>query len=262
MAAAETWRHALAAWAIPEPILAAAPESPWTFPPALFEQRAVAAVTHWTPSNAVVAQAALPAGGSVLDVGCGAGAASLPLAGQAGQLIGVDSSPELLAAFADRAQATGVAVATIPGRWPDAATHTPVADVVVCHHVVYNVPDLAAFAVALTAHARRRVVVELTLRHPMSALNDLWLHFHGLERPVDPTADHAVAVLRDLGVQPQRQDWTVPADVFTPLDAVAWTRRRLCLPATRDAEIAAFLQDHPRPSYRALVTLWWAGSAA
>jgi hypothetical protein len=51
-------------------------------------------------------------------------------------------------------------------------------------------------------------------------------------------------------------------------DLVAWTRRRLCLPAERDAEIDAALAPRllerdgtvslpPRP----VVTLWWAGSA-
>ncbi|HCO03571.1 MAG TPA: SAM-dependent methyltransferase, partial [Actinobacteria bacterium] len=43
------------------------------------------------------------------DVGCGAGAASLPLAGRAGRLVGVDSSGPMLVAFLDRASAAGVA---------------------------------------------------------------------------------------------------------------------------------------------------------
>ena len=61
------------------------------------------------------------------------------------------------------------------GRWPDVAPQTPAADVAVCGHVAYNAPDLDAFVVALTAHARRRVVLELTDRHPLSWMNDLWL---------------------------------------------------------------------------------------
>ncbi len=43
MTAAERWAEALAGWAIPEPILAAAPESPWGFPSDLFARRADAA---------------------------------------------------------------------------------------------------------------------------------------------------------------------------------------------------------------------------
>src|SRR5207302_224166 len=80
-------------------------------------------------------------------------------------------------------------VTTIEGAWPDVADRAPGGDVVVCHHVVYNVPDLVSFAQRLTDHAWRWVVVELTAQHPMSVLNDLWQHFHGLTRPTTPTAD-------------------------------------------------------------------------
>jgi SAM-dependent methyltransferase len=261
---AEQWREALASWAIPPAILAAAPESPWSFPTSLFAGRADAAIGQHTPSTAA-ALAALPAGGVVLDVGCGAGAAALPLAPQAGTLIGVDSSPDLLAAFETRARATGRAVQTLEGRWPDIAPQTPLAEVVVCHHVAYNVPDLPAIVRALTDHARRRVVLELTARHPLYDFNDLWLQFHGIVRPTEPTADTAEAVLRDMGLAPERRDWVAPPlgqALMDPADLVALTRRRLCLPATRDTEIAAALAargatDHLPP--RDVVTLWWPG---
>jgi hypothetical protein len=189
----------------------------------------------------------------------------LPLAPQAGTLIGVDSSPELLAAFASRARATGRAVQILEGRWPDVAPQTPVADVVVCHHVVYNVPDLPPFLRALTAHARRRVVIELTYLHPASTLNDLWLRFHGLARPQEPTADTAEAVLRAMGLAPERHDWVAPLGgelLLDPTERVALTRRRLCLPATRDPEIAAALAERDaagRPLTRDVVTFWWPG---
>lgn len=265
---AEQWREALATWAIPAEILAAAPELPWGYPTALFAGRADAAIGQDTPST-VAARAALPAGGVVLDVGCGAGAASLPLAPQAGMLIGVDSSPELLAAFETRARATGRAVDTLEGRWPDVAPQTPPADVVVCHHVVYNVPDLPAFVRALTDHARRRVVLELTYHHPSSTLNDLWLRFHGLVRPQEPTADTAAAVMRALGLAPERRDWAAPISgeaLLDPAERVALTRRRLCLPASWDPEIAAALAARDaaraeRPPTRDVVTLWWPGGA-
>src|SRR2546426_789904 len=64
---------------------------------------------------------ALPEGGSILDVGCGAGAASLPLSSRAGELIGVDTSNEMLDAFRERAERGGVAVRTIAGHWPEVA---------------------------------------------------------------------------------------------------------------------------------------------
>jgi hypothetical protein len=57
------------------------------------------------------------------------------------------------------------------GRWPDVAPSTPNTDVVVCHHVVCNVGDLAPFLAALDDHAERRVAVELTEHHPQSELS-------------------------------------------------------------------------------------------
>src|SRR5215211_9413544 len=93
------WREQLDGWAIPEEILAAAPESPWAYPVGLFRSRARRAGSRpTTPSNREAARY-LPEGGSVLDVGAGAGAASLPLAGTAGRLVAVDESPEMLASF-------------------------------------------------------------------------------------------------------------------------------------------------------------------
>ena len=135
-----------------------------------------------------------------------------------------------------------------------------------------NVPVFLGLLKPL-APARRRVVLELTARHPLSDLNDLWLRFHGLVRPQEPGADDAVAVLRELGLAPERRDWTAAGsgvgDGFaTPDDLVAWTRRRLCLPVLRDPEIAATLAEQlgPDPATwqlppRRLVTLWWPGGA-
>src|SRR5579862_8868502 len=99
MNARERWTAELQDWAIPERILAAAPESPWRFPPALFRSRAEMAMgADPTPSD-LRAAVALPDGGMVLDIGAGGGAASLPLAPRAGSLVAVDSAEEMLAQF-------------------------------------------------------------------------------------------------------------------------------------------------------------------
>jgi SAM-dependent methyltransferase len=266
------WRRRLEAWAIPEEILARAPESPWGFAVPLFKARAEqTAGREPTPSDRAAA-AWLPDGGSVLDVGAGAGAGSLPLAGRAGRIVAVDESAEMLAAFRAAATAAGVATEEVVGRWPDAAVGVGPADVVVCHHVFYNAPDLAGFATALTGHARRRVVAELTDRHPMVPLGPLWRRFHGLDRPDGPTATDAEAALRALGLEVDREDWTteerVGFDSFE--DLVAFTRRRLCLPSERDPEVAAALDRDAGPDQgrywlgtgpRRLVTLSWPGTA-
>src|SRR5438093_639121 len=110
--AAARWREDLARWAIPDEILEQAPEPPWHCPVKLFAIRADAAVSQLTVSNRKALEA-LPQRGTVLDVGCGAGAASLPLASRASKLIGVDSSADMLEAFLERAGST-----PRPTRWP------------------------------------------------------------------------------------------------------------------------------------------------
>jgi SAM-dependent methyltransferase len=267
------WREQLDGWAIPTEILAAAPESPWGFPVGLFRSRARRAGSGpATPSNREAARH-LPAGGSVLDVGAGGGAASLPLADLAGRLVAVDESADMVAAFLAAAEAAGVPARGIEGRWPEVAGRVAPADVVVCHHVLYNVADLAPFADALTGHARRRVVAELTERHPLAGLAPLWRRFHDLDRPGGPTADDAVAALEALGLEAARQDWEsrdrFGFDDFDEL--VAFTRRRLCLPAERDPEVAAALLEEGTRQVdgvwvsgqpRRVTTLSWPGSAS
>jgi len=268
--AAEAWRRSLAEWGIPDHILRAAPESPYRFDVNLFATRADAAADRVTFSNERALEA-VPEGGSVLDVGCGAGAASLPLAVRARELIGVDASADMLVAFRERARALGVRSGAVEGRWPDVGGEAPVADVVVCHHVFYNAPDLRAFVLALTDHSRGRVVVELTATHPLSPMNDLWRRFHGVIRPERPTTDEAVAVLEEAGLDLTRHDWTAPrpGGYADKQDLVAMIRRGLCLGPERDAEIEAAVAERiiERDGLfglpdRPVSTLWWAGSAS
>lgn len=260
--AAEKWAEALAAHAIPQDIIDAAPESPWGFPPALFTPHVHLERTRLTTSRRQAIDA-LPAGGIVLDVGAGGGAASLPLAPPAGRIVAVDSSAELLDTFATAALGAGIDHEVIRGAWPAVAETTPPADVVVCHHVLYNAPELVPFAAALTAHARERVVVEMTDRHPMTRFSDLFMHFHGLERPDGPSAADAVDVLEEAGLTVAWERWTERREPHvSDADYVAFVRRRLCLPPDRDREIAALLGPDPRPHESSNATLWWPGGAS
>jgi len=256
---AARWALELGQWAIPEDILAGAPESPWTFPTELFVRSADAAraETDPTPSRRRAAEA-IPPGGTVLDVGAGAGAASLPLAPPASRLAAVDESQSMLDAFAAGADRGGLDHSEVRGRWPDVSSEVDAADVVVCHHVVYNVADLVPFLTALDGHARRRVVIELTARHPQSDLNPLWVAIHGIERPAGPTAVTAAEVARSLGYDVRTEVFEQPARWHDPIDPdhVAFARRRLCVGPERDADIAAELARLPTLA-RQLVTLWW-----
>jgi SAM-dependent methyltransferase len=264
---ARQWREDLDSWAIPAEILAAAPETPWGCPTGLFARAAEEALAgrestreeQASPAR-LRALEALPDGGSVLDVGAGGGAASLPLCPPAVAVTAVDQSAGMLAAFSELAAKQGIEHTEVEGLWPDVADAVGPADVVVCHHVLYNVGDLVPFVVALTRHARRRVVVAITAAHPQALLNPLWEHFHGVVRPTRPTAADAAAVVRDLGFDVRMEEfesqphWTHADEE----EQVAFARRRLCLPPERDAEVAAVL---PTPGPRPQVTLWWPGAA-
>ncbi len=125
---------------------------------------------------------------------------------------------------------------------------------------------------ALDAHAERRVVLELTEHHPLRWMNELWLRFHGLVFPDGPDAAVAERALHDLGFDAARDDREADrtrghGGFERREDAVAMVRRRLCLAADRDGEVADALGDRLRrddeglwsagPGGQTVVTLWW-----
>ncbi len=254
MSAAARWKEALGAWAIPERILAQAPESPWIHPPALFDLPA-----HIEPSPSHDrAREAVPERGTVLDVGCGGGVAAYALVPPATHVIGVDHQGEMLEMFRTHGVERGVEVEVVEGFWPAVADGVPVADVVTAHHVLYNVPDAVPFLGALGAHARRRVVLEIPDQHPLAWLTPLWRHFWNLERPEGPTPEDLVAVLSEMGLAAHRERFRAPAHSEGNLATAAhYARIRLCLPASAEGEVADLLASAPVPEGRALSTVWW-----
>lgn len=248
------WARALSAWAIPQAIIETAPENPWIHPPVLFQ---VPEQIELTFSHACAAEA-LPVGGSVLDVGCGGGIAAFALAPPAGHLIGVDHQSEMLEMFASNATSRGVSAEVFAGFWPAVAGQVPQADVVVSHHVAYNVADVAPFLQALNSHAKNRVVIEIPTHHPLTNISAAWKYFWNLDRPTSPSAMELVAVLKEIGIRAHWHIWSGPMREPADIDQESeFLRIRLCLPLQRLEEVKDFLREHPMPRQRELATIWW-----
>jgi hypothetical protein len=210
--AATHWAEQLAAWAIPEAIRAAAPRDPYHFDVARFvraAERPRPAGPDDSPSLRR-SHAAVPPGGSVLDVGCGAGAASLPLIPPAATLIGVDAA-------AGHARRLRRAAAARGGDRHD--RHRP----------------LAGRRRRGPGRRRRRVPPRALQRRRPGPVRDradrprpppggrraqpapsarvaapYWRALHDLDRPAGPTSDDAVAVLRAAGIRAEVEHWDAP----------------------------------------------------
>ena len=254
--AAQRWTRQMADWAIPDEILAGATHQPFTFTPEIFAAPEPGTFER-SLSNRRAAEA-LDGGGSVLDVGCGGGAAAFAVAPPATEVTGTDRQTDMLELFEATARQRGVAAQVHAGSWPEVAAEVPVADVVVCHNVLYNVADIPPFVAALDAHARRRVVIEITPKHSQDRRRMLWRHFWNLERPHEPTAATAVEVITEAGLDPVVEESVLPEDPRVArrreLEAPQWCRN-LCLPPEREPEVAALIADVPFPRER--VTIWW-----
>jgi SAM-dependent methyltransferase len=255
--AAAVWAAQLAAWAIPDEILAQAPESPWIHPVEMFT---VTGEVSDSPSHRR-AREVVPAAGTVLDVGCGGGRAAMALVPPAGELLGVDEQTVMLERFAEAAEQRHVAHGEFLGGWPSIAGEVPPADVVVCHHVVYNVADLVPFALALDSHARARVVLELPQRHPLASMAPYWKKFWDLDRPDGPTSQDCLAVVREAGCEAHLEEWvdeTWSARSTLSVEQQArFLRIRLCLPEAREPEVVDALQRAGDPPPRRSATVWW-----
>lgn len=247
---------------------------PWSLGPDELDGTRRRGTTTQHPAD-VAAQEALPRGGTVLDVGCGTGASSAPLRRTASRITGVDAKVDMLEAFEERtAERPGLLrriaggtpqVRTVQGRWPEVADRVDAADVVLAHHVLYDVPhDVAGFVEALTEHARVAVIAVVTARHPLHWVNPYAEHLHAVRRPAEPTGELAADVVREVtGTAPTVLTWT--EHVEEPEDEEAFLRlvaRRVCARPEQHGDLRAVLRRVPPPTTQPMVGLVWPGTAA
>lgn len=109
-AAAERWAQGLEEWAIPQAILDQAPQVPFVFPPEMF---AAPPADHVSESRSTQLAAEVVAnGGSLLDIGCGGGAAAFAVAPPATHLVGTDRQKGMCELFARTAEDRGISCET------------------------------------------------------------------------------------------------------------------------------------------------------
>ncbi len=255
------WRDALRRSAVPQSVLDRAPEREPSLEPERFRWKPEEDAAQPVRPSRRRALEALPAGGTVLDVGVGGGASSLGLVPVPGLIVGVDPLPGMLESFEASARGAGVATRSVLGRWPDVADQVEPADVAVCHHAVYRVAEIEDFVAALTAHARRRVVIEISAHSPLAGLNPLWKLIHGVDRPDPAVADPLHAILVAMGYDVGREDMVLPARPQEVTQSVVeFARRRLYVGPERDTDIEQFLRTREPQEHR-VVALWWPGTA-
>jgi 2-polyprenyl-3-methyl-5-hydroxy-6-metoxy-1,4-benzoquinol methylase len=101
----------------------------------------------------------VPAGASILDVGAGTGAFTLPLAAHAARVTALDYSPAMLRVLRRKLQAAAAPdnVQVVLARWEDAQIEAH--DVVFAANALYRVADPRLALTKIVATARRRGII-------------------------------------------------------------------------------------------------------
>lgn len=177
---------------------------------------------------------------TAIDAGAGAGRHTIPLAERLDWVTAVEPSEAMRALIPPRDNLTVVA-----GTWQDA--EVAAADLVLCAHVLYFVPDPVPFIEKLDAAARERVFVVMRDREMLAPGEQLYAVLTGRPRTRMPQLYDAFNLVRSLGrdVDVETFEYEVH-NVYADLEeAVAESRHRLGA-AWREDEGRAWLQANLR----------------
>ena len=270
-APAARWKAELESWAIPERLMEQAEESPYGWPAELWRRRTQESRSRQetTPTTSLVSRM-LGADGTLIDVGAGTGRSCLPYARAGHQVTAVEKNPGMAAGLQEEVIAEGLEVEVVVGAWPAVATRTPVADVVLSSHVVYDVADIAPFIRGLDGRCRRGVVVEMTDVHPWTKMNYLYRAIHDLDRPDGPSVEDLVeVVVTELGAEVGVVRWERAPDLWflSWREILDYYGKRVVTPRARREELRPLLEEFVVPrgnrlyveeGPRSFATLWWA----
>jgi hypothetical protein len=137
----------------------------------------------------------------LIDVGGGAGRISLPLALRCREVINVDASPAMLAAFEELAAQAGIRNArALKSNW--LAADGIRGDVTLAANVTYFVRDIVPFMRKLAAAARRRVIVLVWSEPPPNQSRGLFRLVYGEDLALLPGHRALLPVLWEMGILP------------------------------------------------------------
>ena len=267
---AARWKAELQAWAIPERLLEQADESPYGWPAKLWRRRTQESRfrQETTPTTSLVSHL-LGSDGTLVDVGAGTGRSCLPYARAGHTVTAVEKNPGMAAGLAEEVDSEDLEVNVVVGAWPGAADRTPVADVVLSSHVVYDVPDIGPFVRGLDAHCRRGVVLEMTDVHPWTKMNYLYRAIHDLDRPDGPSVEHLVqVVVAEVGAEVGVVRWERAPDLWflSWQEILDYYGKRVVVPLARRQELRPLLEEFVTPrgdrlyveeGPRSFATVWW-----
>jgi 2-polyprenyl-3-methyl-5-hydroxy-6-metoxy-1,4-benzoquinol methylase len=141
---------------------------------------------------------------SVLDVGAGGGRIALPLTQKCRWVVAVEPSESMRQQMLKAVEVWRPRkLSIVTEKWEDANVEP--ADVVICAHVLYTVPEPVAFVRKLADKAKRLVVVVLFERSAASTYFPLWPTVHGQERLSLPCLPDFVALLDEMGIKFTRE---------------------------------------------------------
>ncbi|MEO6398870.1 MAG: class I SAM-dependent methyltransferase, partial [Tepidiformaceae bacterium] len=139
----------------------------------------------------------------VVDVGGGAGRVSLPLALSCAGVVNVEPSAGMRTEFDASAAEAGITNARcIDADWPGGAQGIE-GDLVLVANVTYFVRDIVPFVSALSAAARKRVIISVWSVPPPNDAASLFEMVHGERQAPVPNHRDLLPVLWDLGILPE-----------------------------------------------------------
>jgi SAM-dependent methyltransferase len=183
---------------------------------------------------------------TVLDIGAGTGRFAIALAPRVAEVIAVDPSEEMLRILRRRARQQGIRnIRTVQARWEDAEVDD--ADVAFSSYVLTLVADAPRFVRKLDSHARRHAFLYVGAFVADAVFDPFWRRFHGRPRRPGATWLDAVAVLQEMGIEPDVEVVELPyrARFATVDEAVEDYGDQLLVPEAPEAraELARLLGD-------------------